>query len=148
MLLTHSSLSAQKSTTLLPFLFSPGTPKATVIPALTVSPIHLFRSSSTLNLYQFPTLSTVLSKSFQNLSLFSPIPSLGLYPTTTQTLTLQNLSLIHRILEVTHPKSITSLYHTFPSSFHLLNTGNLRHTMFHFLSILSPLRQAIQTFPF
>ena len=50
--------------------------------------------------------------SFQNLYLSSPIPSLGSYLNTTQTLTLQNLNFIHRILELTHPKSITALCHT------------------------------------
>ena len=56
------------------------------------------------NLYPFPSLSIVLSESFQNVSLSSSIPSLRPYPITTQTL-------IHRILELTHPKSITALCH-------------------------------------
>ena len=67
-----------------------------VISALPPFPIHLFRSHSNHNIYPFPTLSTILSKSFQNLSLSSPFPSLG--PYTTQTLILEILNLIHRIL--------------------------------------------------
>ena len=91
----------QNATTLLPLSFSPGTLKATVISALILSPIHLFRSTRMHNLYQFPTLSRALSISFQNLSLSSS-SSLGPYPTITQTL-------IQRIIELTHPKSTTAL---------------------------------------
>ena len=91
---------------------SPGTPKNTSYTDSTLFSIHLLRSCKTHNLYQFPTLSIVLSMSFQNLSLSSSFPSLGLYPTITQKLTLENLNLIHRILELTHLKSITALCHT------------------------------------
>ena len=67
---------------------------------------HPFRSPSAHNLHPFPTLSIVLSMSFQNFSLSSPIPSLGPYPTTTQSLPLENLTLMRRILDLTRPKSI------------------------------------------
>ena len=50
--------------------FSHGTPKASVIPALVLSPIHPFRSPWMHNLYPFPTLSRVLSMLFQNLFFF------------------------------------------------------------------------------
>ena len=115
--------------TLLPLSFSPGTPKAPVMPALGLSLIHPFRSPRMHNQYPFPTLSRVLPMSFQNVFLSSPSPSLGLYPTTTQTLTLENLNLLQRILELTHWYHCTVPYiiqqdgHTFPSSLHL-NTGN------------------------
>ena len=46
------------------------------------------------------------------ISLSSSSPSLGPYPTTTKTLTLENLNLIQRILELTHSRSITAFYHT------------------------------------
>ena len=107
----HISLSAQNSTTSLPLLFSPGTPKAPVLPSLTSSPIHPFTFPKIHNLYPF-LLYPTLSISFQNTFLSSPSPSERLYPTTTQTLTLENLNLIQRILELTHPKSITALCYT------------------------------------
>ena len=56
--------------------FSPGTSKAPVTLALNLFPIHPFRSLSMHNLYPLPTLSIILSKSFQNLSL--SLPSLSL----------------------------------------------------------------------
>ena len=94
-----------------------------VIPALTQSPIHPFRSSSTHNPHTFPTLSTILSKLFHNISLTSPFPSMEPYPTTTtQTLTLENMNLIYRIVELTHPKFIKVLFHT---SFSRMDTHSL-----------------------
>ena len=56
-------------------------------------PIHSFRSPRIYNPYPLPTLSRFLPMSFKNLSLSSS-PSLGPYPTTTQTLTFENLNLI------------------------------------------------------
>ena len=73
------------------------------------------------DLYPLPTLSTTLSRSFQNLSFSSQSPSVGPQPTTTHTLT-------HMILELTHPKSITALrYTSFIQSpeHHLLHTTTL-----------------------
>ena len=88
MLPTHSLLSVQNFTTLLPLSFSPGTSKTPVMPALVLSPIYPFISPRMNNLYPFPTLSRILSMSFQKLSLSSPSPSLGPNPTTTQTIIL------------------------------------------------------------
>ena len=102
------SPSAQNSTTLLPLSFSPGTLKVPVMPAL----INPFRSTIMQNLYPFLMPSRVLSILFQDLSFSSPSPSLELYPTMTQTLILENLNLIQRILELTYLNFITALCHT------------------------------------
>ena len=106
---THSLLSAQNFNTLLLSAFSPQTPKAPVMQGLALSPIHPFIYPRMHSLYPFPTLSRILSMLFQNLSLSLLSPSLRPYPTTTQTLTFENLNLIHRILELTHQTSITAL---------------------------------------
>ena len=72
---THSPLLAQNSTTLLPLSFSTGTPKALVRPPLALFPIHPFRTPRIYNLYPLPALSmSILSMTFQNLSLSSPSP--------------------------------------------------------------------------
>ena len=85
------------------------------MPALVPSPSHLFRSPIIHNLYPFHTLFLVLSMSFQNPSLFSPIPSLGPY---------------QRILELTHQNSIIALCHT-------LFTRMATHSLFYFPPTLS-----------
>ena len=54
---THSTLSAQNFTTLLPLSFSNGTPKASVMLALTISLFHPFRSPRINNLYPLLNLS-------------------------------------------------------------------------------------------
>ena len=110
-LLPQSPLSSQNCNTLLPLSFSPGTPKAPVMPSLVLSAIHPFRSPRMHNLYPFPTLSRVLSMSFQNL--FFTISFIGVihHHHTNQILTLKTLNLIHGILELTHPKFITALCH-------------------------------------
>ena len=66
------------------------------------------------------------------LSLSSLSNYLGPYPTTTQILTIEILHLIHRILELTHPKYTTTLCHTsehhdtspFPFNFVSVNASN------------------------
>ena len=89
--------------------------KIPAIPALTLSPIRLFRFSRMHNLFfPFPNLFTILSNSFQNHSLSSPFHSLGPYPTIPQTLTLENLNLIRRILELKQPMSVIAIYHIIP----------------------------------
>ena len=80
-------------------------------PTLNLSPTYPFNSPSTHNLYPLPILFTTLSKSFQNLTRFSFSPSVGPYTTTARNVTLGNLNLTHRILELTYPKSITALCH-------------------------------------
>ena len=92
----HSSLSVQYPTFLLPMSFSPGTPKAPVMPVHFLSHIHPFRSPRMHDLYPFPMLSSVMPVSFQNMSLLQH--SLGPYPITTQTLTLKNFNVIQRLL--------------------------------------------------
>ena len=129
-----------------------------VMPILILSLTHQFRSPSTYNLYPLPTLFTTFFKSFQKFSHSSMSPSLGLYIMTTYTLTLENLNLTQRVLELTHVKSITALCHTSfikttwspqPLSiswitYHLPHTMKLTNSLF----TLSQSRQATQTFPF
>ena len=141
---THSPLSKQNFITLLPLSFSPGTPKAPLMPSLVLSSIHPFRSHRMHNLYPFTTLSKILSMLFQNLSLSSPSPSLGPYLATTQTLTLENLNLIQRILELTYPKSITPLYYT---SFNRMATPSLGHSISWILAMM-PFTAQHDTSPF
>ena len=111
---TNGSLSAQKSTIFF-ILFSPGYIKSTsnILTHPLLHPIHSDLLPHTINLYPLPTLSKTLSRSFQSVSLSSPSPSEGLYPTTTtHILTLENLNLTHRIPEQAYPKSIAVLCHT------------------------------------
>ena len=56
------------------------------------------------------SISTTLSKTFQNMTISSP-SSVGSYPIKTYTLTLEILNLIQRTLELPHPKPITALCH-------------------------------------
>ena len=101
---THSPLSAQNSTTLLPLSFSPVTPKAHHAGS-SPFPIHSFRS---------PRMHNVLSIIY---SIQKPV---HIVPETvpffisqhTQPLTLENFNLIRGVLELTNPKSITALCHT------------------------------------
>ena len=127
---THSPLFAQNSTTFLPLSFSSETQKAPIMPALFLSPIHPFRSLRMPNLYPFPTLSRVLSMSFQNLFLSSPSPSLGSYHHIYFNLWRLEFNLENsraktpKVYRFTAPHIVQQDGDPFPSSFHLLNTGN------------------------
>ena len=121
---------AQNSTILFPLSFSPGTPKAPVIMALTLSPIHPFRSLNIHNLYLFPTLSTVLSKSFQNpfftISFIYAIPHhhTNFNPWELELNPQGSGAKTSKVYHHTVSHIIQQNGHTFPSSFNLLNTGN------------------------
>ena len=81
--------------------------------ALALSPIYPFRSPRLHNLYPLLTLSRILSISFQSPSLSSPSPSLGVIPHHQTNLTLENLNLTQRILQLTQVISLQcAIYHS------------------------------------
>ena len=115
----HSPLSAQYSTTLLLLSFSYGTQLAPDMPSLILSPIHPFRS---------PRLEYLYPKSFLifTISFTGDIPHhhTNFNPRKLEFNPEDSRSKTPKAYHCAAPHIVQQDNHPFPSSLHLLNTGN------------------------
>ena len=130
---TNNPLSAQNSNTLLPLLFSSGTPKAPITLSFVLSPIHPFRSPRMHSLYgsipysiQNPVHVIPESALFFKISYIGAVPyhHTNFNPRKLEFNPENSRANIPKVYHCTVLHIVQQDDHTFPSSFHLLDTSN------------------------